>query len=85
MENVERRIYELEDYLLEKMKTLNLEIMSPTEKMNRSGITLFGEKCEGCRKEATRERSDCVYEGEGLRCLFMSIIMRMILTGLWMR
>jgi len=36
--NIENRIYELSDYLIKKLKGLDLEILSPIEKKYRSGI-----------------------------------------------
>jgi len=68
MENVERRIYELEDYLLEKMKTMNLEIMSPIEKKNRSGITVFRMKNAKDVVKQLKERGVIVsFRDESLR------------------
>ncbi len=41
MENVQKRIYELNDYLMEKLSALNLKIVTPFDRKYRSGITVI--------------------------------------------
>lgn len=68
IENVEKRIYELEDYLLEKTRAMNLEIISPSERKNRSGITVFLIRNAKDIAQKLRERGVIVSaRGEGLR------------------
>ncbi|MBW3004765.1 aminotransferase class V-fold PLP-dependent enzyme [Candidatus Woesearchaeota archaeon] len=38
--NIQKRIFELNDYLVKKLKELNIEIVSPLAKKYRSGITI---------------------------------------------
>lgn len=40
-ENIQKRIFELDDYLAEKLKAMNLEVISPLAKKYRSGITII--------------------------------------------
>lgn len=39
--DIEKRIYDLGDYLAQKLKDIGLEMLSPLEKKYRSGITIF--------------------------------------------
>ena len=48
--NVERRIYELGDYLVEKLGDLKLEFVSPLDKKYRSGITVVKMKLGDAEK-----------------------------------
>lgn len=41
IENIEKRILKLTDHAIEAIKSLGLEIFTPEEKKNRSGIVLF--------------------------------------------
>jgi len=41
IENIEKRILKLTDHAMEAIKSLGLEIFTPEEKKNRSGIVLF--------------------------------------------
>jgi len=41
IENIEKRILKLTDHAIEAVKSLGLEIFTPEEKKNRSGIVLF--------------------------------------------
>jgi len=41
LENVTARIFELDDYLVEKLTAIDVEIVSPLEKKYRSGITVL--------------------------------------------
>ena len=41
IENIERRVIELTDYLIERVKALGLRLQTPEEPQNRSGIVNF--------------------------------------------
>ncbi|MEM3700713.1 MAG: aminotransferase class V-fold PLP-dependent enzyme [Candidatus Bathyarchaeia archaeon] len=41
IENIEKRILKLTDYLIEVIKSLGLELFTPEERQHRSGIVLF--------------------------------------------
>ncbi|MDH7478296.1 MAG: aminotransferase class V-fold PLP-dependent enzyme [Candidatus Bathyarchaeota archaeon] len=41
IENIEKRIFKLTDYLMESIKNLGLEFFTPEERQYRSGIVLF--------------------------------------------
>jgi len=41
VENIQNRIFELNDYFEEQLKKLNVEILSPLDKKYRSGITII--------------------------------------------
>jgi selenocysteine lyase/cysteine desulfurase len=70
--NVERRIYELGDYLVEKLEELNsglsFRIVSPLDRKYRSGITVIGfENAEKIVQELYKKDVVVSARGRGLR------------------
>lgn len=66
--NIENRIYQLNDYLVEKLERLNLEIISPLDKKYRSGITIV--KLKNAKKIVQKLYKKNIIvsaRGEGLR------------------
>lgn len=66
--NIERRILNLTDYLVDELQKLNLEISSPLEEKHRSGIINFKtNKAKDVVEKLERKKIQVAARGEGVR------------------